>query len=235
MRKDLKLEYVYLVNEILSNKSTADRLWTLNSSYFINVLISIKNQFKKHDDFCYFLTDLDNLMALNKIIKSTKIKHYLDNLNDYKEGEVKQSKAVYEQHLQVKSQLSCLGQIEKRKIINKKITPETMHIALEYINDMDKIQNFYRINGLVFENGVFDIDKKLLTFHENNTFFTYSFEDKNKTQMDLAELEKNNDLIHLLSSYDEELLEKIIISDIDIRDGITKEELEELVLLYFGN
>lgn len=235
MRKDLKLEYVYLVNEILSNKSTADRLWTLNSSYFINVLISIKNQFKKHDDFCYFLTDLDNLMALNKIIKSTKIKHYLDNLNDYKEGEVRQSKTVYEQHLQVKSQLSCLGQIEKRKIINKKITPETMHIALEHINDMDKIQNFYRINGLVFENGVFDIDKKLLTFHENNTFFTYSFEDKNKTQMDLAELEKNNDLIHLLSSYDEELLEKIIISDIDIREGITKEELEDLVLLYFGN
>ncbi|MBM24427.1 MAG: hypothetical protein CL760_01790 [Chloroflexi bacterium] len=235
MRKDLKLEYVYLVNEILSNKSTADRLWTLNSSYFINVLISIKNQFKKHDDFCYFLTDLDNLIALNKIIKSTKIKHYLNSLNDYKENEKKQSKTVYEQHLQVKSQLSCLGQIEKSKIINKKLTPETMHAALEYIDDVEKIQNFYRINGLIFENGIFDIDKKLLTFHENSTFFTYSFKNKSKTQMDLKDLEENNDLINLLSSYDEELLEKIIISDIDIREDTTKEELEDLVLLYFGN
>ena len=53
--------------------------------------------------------------------------------------------------------------------------------------------------------------------------------------MDLKDLEENNDLINLLSSYDEELLEKIIISDIDIREDTTKEELEDLVLLYFGN
>ena len=235
MRKDLKLEYIYLVNEILSNKSPADRLWTLNSSYFINILISVKNQFKKNDDFCYFLTDLDNLIALNKIIKSTKIKHYLQSLNEYKIDKVKQKKEVYEQHLQVKSQLSCLGQIEKNKIINKRITPETMHIALEYLSETDKIQNFYRINGFVFENGIFDIDNKILTFYENNTFFTYSFEDKNKTQMDLNDLEKNNELVNLLSSYNEKILEKIIISDISIKENVTKEELEEIILLYFGN
>lgn len=234
MRKDLNIEYIYFVNEILSNKSPTERLWTERGFQLIDQLLSIKYKIKKSDDLIFDLSNYKNLFNFYLKTDSKKLKNYFEDLGVKDFYEITKDSTIINNHLSARSQLSCLGQIDLDLIIKTNINPELLCLygKLDFPNKYR--QNFHKIDGYVFKNGIYDLNTQIMVLCHGNKFYTYDLTKKSISIKDLEKEEENNFKIDIMKEISEYDIKKLLTSNIQLDKEIKKEELEDLILLNYG-
>lgn len=235
MREDLDIEFVYLVNEILSNKNTVERIYREKGFTLITALISLKYDLNKNDDFIYDISDINTLMKISKYIKSHRLITYLGDISCIDFNATKQSTGATALHYSSKSQLSCLGQIDKNKIIKKKLSPELLDLFYKFKIDDKYKQKFHKIEGYVFENAIYDVNLQIITLFKDSIFYTYKLKEKEKNIHSLRpEYNNKNKILNIFNELNEDTLKKLLKEDLFIEElKDDKNCIEELIKLNY--